>query len=79
MSEQRDDPVGDGQTWSGVRCELCGLVRMNGIYSHHGVVRCQDHNICEQVVALVADARPTYDQLIEAGWKPAFPPSEANT
>jgi hypothetical protein len=54
----------------GVRCELCGVVRINGIYSHHGVVRCQDHFICAQVVTLVEGARSTYADLIEAGWKP---------
>ena len=72
MSEHSADyDAGDAQTFSGVRCELCGLVRMNGVYSHFGVVRCQDHHICAQVVALVAGARSTYDDLIEAGWKPA--------
>lgn len=73
MSDQRFDPVADGQTWPGVRCELCGVVRMNAMESRDGVVRCQDWTICEQVVALVAGARTTYDDLIEAGWTPAAP------
>lgn len=68
--------AGDAQTFSGVRCELCGVVRMTGIYSHHGVVRCQDTSICSQVVALVADARSTYDDLVEAGWKPVVRATE---
>ena len=69
------DPVADGQTWPGVRCELCGVIRMNAMESRYGVVRCQDQFICQQVVALVADERPTYYQLIEAGWKPVNPPT----
>ena len=61
---------------NGVRCQLCGVVRVKGIYSHHGVIRCQDWYICEQVVALVEGARSTYADLIEAGWEPATPDAD---
>lgn len=71
MSEQYD--VADGQAFSGVRCELCGVIRMNAMESRDGVVRCQDRFICDQVAALVKDARPTFDQLVEAGWTSVAP------
>jgi len=44
---------------------------MNAMESRDGVVRCQDQFICEQVVALVADATTSFYKLIAAGWTPA--------
>lgn len=67
------DHPADGQTFDGVRCEVCGVVRMRGMESRDGVVRCQDRHICEQVEALIRGARSTYADLIEAGWKPTIP------